>query len=104
MKTKTLVHYSMILGAALVLSACGGGGGGGPTVAPNTAPTVTGPVMNVADDNNPAYTISTAELIANASDADGDTLTVTGLTISSGNAVGVTINGPVPLSTLSFSG
>ena len=79
------------------LSACGGGGGsgggGGGNPTGNTAPSISGPVTSAASDNDDAYTISEAELLATASDADGDALSVSGLTVASGNAAGVTVNG-----------
>jgi hypothetical protein len=94
-QTSTWVSIAL---ASLALVACGGGssgngggggGGGGPV---NSAPTVSAPVISSASDNDAAYTISQAELLANASDTDGDMLSVSGLTVASGNAAGITAN------------
>jgi hypothetical protein len=86
---------------AALLAACGGGGGGGGgeggggggAGTGNSPPSVSGPVTSAASDNDAAYTISEADLVANASDADGDTLSVSGLAVASGNAAGITVNG-----------
>lgn len=87
---------------ASLLTACGGGGGGdggggggggGGGATGNSAPTVSGPATSEATDNDDAYTISENELLANASDPDGDSLSVSGLAVASGNAAGVTVNG-----------
>jgi len=97
MKTRLPVLYATALAAALTLAACGGGGGGddnGGVVTPpaNNAPTVSGPVTSDATDNDGDYTIDSADLLANASDPDGDTLSVSGLAVVSGNDAGVTVN------------
>jgi VCBS repeat-containing protein len=49
----------------------------------NDAPVVSGPV-NLAGSEDTALTITAAQLLANASDVDGDTLTVSGLAVTGG--------------------
>jgi Ca2+-binding RTX toxin-like protein len=54
----------------------------------NTAPTVSAPVVLTAiAEDSAAITITLAQLLANAADANGDTLSVTALTASSGTLV-----------------
>ncbi len=72
------------------LVACGGGGGGAP---PNRAPIVSGPVLVSANENDPDFTISSNQLLAMATDADGDTLSISGLILQSGDDSAITING-----------
>lgn len=50
----------------------------------NEAPLVSGPVELPASPENEAVTLTAAQLLANASDADGDALTIANLTASSG--------------------
>lgn len=57
---------------------------------PNSAPTVSGPVMSTVTEDDAAYTL---DLLAGAMDVDGDALTITGLTLTGGDASGVTVNG-----------
>jgi Ca2+-binding RTX toxin-like protein len=54
----------------------------------NDAPIISGPVaLTPVEEDSAAITITSAQLLANASDVDGDTLSVTGLTASSGTLV-----------------
>jgi VCBS repeat-containing protein len=54
----------------------------------NDAPTVSAPVTLAAiAEDSPAITITSAQLLANSSDVDADTLSVTGLSASSGTLV-----------------
>jgi large repetitive protein len=58
------------------------------TVSPvNDAPVVSGPVSLGAMDEDGSLTITLADLLANATDVDGDTLSVTGLSLASGEGV-----------------
>ena len=57
---------------------------------PNSAPTVSGPVMSNVTEDNAAYTL---DLLAGAVDVDGDALNITGLTLTGGDVRGVTVNG-----------
>jgi hypothetical protein len=50
----------------------------------NTAPVVSGPVTLSAGVEDTVYVITAAALLANATDAEGDTLTVSDLSVSSG--------------------
>lgn len=51
----------------------------------NDTPIVTAPIiLNAVDEDSGSITITKAQLLANASDIDGDTLNVTGLTTSAG--------------------
>ena len=84
------VFTAALLPALLTLTACGGGGGGGGSS--NSAPTVSGPISRTVDENDAAFTVSSAELLANASDADGDSLSINNLALSSGDATAVTVN------------
>lgn len=74
----------------LALAACHGGGGGPPA---NRAPVVSGPTQSTAGEDDADYVVSQSDLLANASDADGDSLSVSGLSIVNGNAAGVSVNG-----------
>jgi large repetitive protein len=56
-------------------------------VAVNTAPVVSGPVTLPAGTEDTAVTITAAQLLANSSDAEGNTLTVSNLQASSGAVV-----------------
>lgn len=92
--SQSLITWGVVLLMSATLVACGGsGGGGGGGTAANRVPTVTGPVHNTASDNDAEYTITESDLLANASDADGDSLRVSALAIASGDASGVMING-----------
>ncbi len=51
----------------------------------NDAPEVSGPVTLAASAEDTTRVITSAELLANASDIDGDALSVTGLSIATGN-------------------
>jgi len=57
---------------------------------PNSAPTVSGPVMSTVTEDDAAFTL---DLLAGAMDVDGDTLSLSSLTLTGGDASGVTING-----------
>ena len=54
------------------------------TVTANTAPTVSGEI-DLSTDEDTAITVTEADLLANASDLDGDTLTVANLVVTNGN-------------------
>ncbi len=55
------------------------------TLDPDAAPGVTGPAILVASDEDAQRTITTAELLANASDPEGDALSLANLHASSGS-------------------
>lgn len=59
-------------------------------VGANAAPTVEAGVTSAADEDDAAYSV---DLLAGASDGDGDTLTATGVTLVSGDDTGVTVDG-----------
>ena len=62
----------------------------------NDVPTVTGAITGSADDADAVFTI---DLLSGAADVDtSDTLSVTGLTLSGGNASGITVNADNTLS------
>ena len=62
----------------------------------NDVPTVTGAITGSADDADAVFTI---DLLSGATDVDtSDTLSVTGLTLSGGNASGITVNADNTLS------
>lgn len=99
MKTRTPLLYILVFAATQLLAACSSGGGGSGNSPPppppppaNNVPTVSGPVASAAGDSDSAYTISSAELTANASDADGDSLSVSNLAVASGDGRGLTLN------------
>ncbi|MCA9137597.1 MAG: cadherin-like domain-containing protein [Planctomycetales bacterium] len=56
----------------------------------NNPPTVTGPVILTATEDDAA---STPSLLTGASDLDGDTLSVTGFSFTGGNTAGVSLSG-----------
>jgi len=56
----------------------------------NDAPTVSAAVTSSANDGDAAYSVN---LLAGASDVDGDSLSVSGLTLVDGDASGITVNG-----------
>ncbi len=58
--------------------------------AANDAPTVTGPVTSTKTEDDSSYSLN---LLTGASDIDGDTLSVSGLALQSGNTAGVTVSG-----------
>ena len=59
----------------------------------NEPPTVSGPVVvDGVSEQDANFTITESELLTNASDREGDTLSVSGLTLVSGDASGVTVN------------
>ncbi len=62
----------------------------GGVTATNADPEVTGPVTSIVDEDDAPYSV---DLLAGASDDDGDTLVVSGLTLDSGDASGITVNG-----------
>ncbi|HVM37014.1 MAG TPA: Ig-like domain-containing protein [Sphingomicrobium sp.] len=59
-------------------------------VAPNGPPVVAGPVTSETNEDEAGYSV---DLLTGASDPDGHTLSVTGLTLVSGNAGGITLSG-----------
>ncbi|WP_371396666.1 cadherin-like domain-containing protein [Fretibacter rubidus] len=56
----------------------------------NSAPTVTGPILSTASEDDVAFTV---DLLGGASDVDGDTLSVDNFGLVSGDDSGVTFNG-----------
>lgn len=56
----------------------------------NTSPAVSAAVGSTANEDAPPYTLS---LLQNATDPDGNTLSVSGLSLTSGDARGVTVSG-----------
>ncbi|MGI9517995.1 MAG: DUF4347 domain-containing protein, partial [Pirellulaceae bacterium] len=56
----------------------------------NDDPVISGPVSSAATEDDAGYSV---DLLTGASDAEGDTLNVSGLTLTGGNDVGVTIAG-----------
>ncbi|MGB7343141.1 MAG: cadherin-like domain-containing protein, partial [Pirellulaceae bacterium] len=71
--------------ATITINGQGTAGGG------NNAPTVSGPITNTSTEDDAARTVN---LLAGAADADGDTLSVTGLTVT-GNTAGAAVNGNI---------
>jgi hypothetical protein len=71
MSGKSRLAPCAVLGTLVVLSGCGGGGGGAPDRAPTAAALAQTMNWNAAAD---------VDVLAGASDADGDKLTVTGVT------------------------
>ncbi|MDB2438225.1 cadherin-like domain-containing protein, partial [Hellea sp.] len=57
---------------------------------PNSAPTVSGPVLSTVTEDDAAFSL---DLLAGAMDVDGDALNITDLTLTGGDASGVTVNG-----------
>ena len=84
----------LFLFSAGLLSACGGGGGGGGEAPPpeNNSPLVSGPIISSVSENDATFTIDASDLLANASDADNDELTVKNIVLQSGDSSAVSVN------------
>ncbi len=57
---------------------------------PNQPPTVSGPVTSAANEDDPPYSV---DLLTGATDPDGDVLHVSGVTLVTGDASGITVSG-----------
>lgn len=63
------------------------------TEGPNNLPQVEGPLSETYSEDDPQVTISQADLLAGATDDDGDTLSVRNLVRTGGSAAGISISG-----------